>query len=114
MPQSKALPQKTFGKYRAPRVEHPNLIQNQVDSFEQFLKHGLLESLRDFSPIEDYAKKKFTLELTSFELLPPEFDEYFAKENKLTYEGVLKTRIKLTNKILGSVQEQEIPFAEFQ
>lgn len=112
MSNNTALPQRTFAKYREARVEVPDLIQNQIDSFNRFLKNGLFAALSDFSPIDDYAKKKFSLELLSFELLPAEYDEYYAKENKLTYEGQLKARVKLHNKILGTEHEQEISFAE--
>jgi DNA-directed RNA polymerase subunit beta len=112
MSNNTALPQRTFAKYREARVEVPDLIQNQIDSFNRFLKNGLFAALSDFSPIDDYAKKKFSLELLSFELLPAEYDEYYAKENKLTYEGQLKARVKLHNKILGTEHEQEVSFAE--
>ena len=106
------LPKRTFSKYSEPRVQVPDLIQNQVESFKKFLTHGLFSALQEFSPISDYAKKKFSLELVSFELLAPEYDEYYAKENKLTYEGQLKARIKLVNKIFNTEHEQEISFAE--
>jgi DNA-directed RNA polymerase subunit beta len=112
MSHTRALPKRTFSKYKEPRILVPDLIQNQIDSFNIFLREGLLSALSEFSPIEDYAKKKFSLELVSFELLPSEFDEYYAKENKMTFEGTLKARIKLVNKIFGTEQEQEISFAE--
>ena len=40
-------------------------------------------------------------------------DENNAKINKLSYQGQLKARVKLTNKILGTVKEQEIFMSDF-
>ncbi|MEK7113885.1 MAG: DNA-directed RNA polymerase subunit beta, partial [Patescibacteria group bacterium] len=62
--------------------------------------------------IVDYFGKKFELEFTSFSLSEPNCDELHAKVNKLSYQGLLKARVKLKNKILGTVKEQEIFMSE--
>ncbi len=104
---------KYFGKYTKPLVETPDLVHNQVASYKWLIKDGLKEVFKEFSPIKDYSEKKFELEITSFELAEPKYDEYFAKENKLTYEAPLRARFKLHNKTLGSAKEQEIFMADF-
>jgi DNA-directed RNA polymerase subunit beta len=58
-------------------------------------------------------RRKFDLEFISFELSDPKYDEVYAKENKLTYEAPLRARVKLSNKILNTVKEQEIFMADF-
>jgi DNA-directed RNA polymerase subunit beta len=102
------LPKKYFSKYKKPLVEFPNLIQHQLDSYNWLIEKGLKETFKEFTPIQDYSGKKFQLDLVSFHLVAPTFDEHHAKENKLSLETQLKARIKLTNKQTGSEKEQEI------
>jgi DNA-directed RNA polymerase subunit beta len=108
-----AIKKKYFSRYRKPLAEIPNLVEAQKESYDLLVKQGLAEVFKEFSPIEDYSKKKFSLEFTGFELSEPRFDEHFARENKLSYETSLRARVKLTNKTLGTVKEQEIFMADF-
>jgi DNA-directed RNA polymerase subunit beta len=105
-------PKKYFSKYKKPLVEFPNLIESQTKSFKWLVENGIKEIFKEFSPILDYSSKKFQLEFTSFSLGEPKYDENYAKVNKLSYQGLLKARVKLTNKILGTVKEQEIFMSE--
>jgi len=102
------LPKKYFSRYKKPLVEFPNLIEAQVKSFKWMVENGIGEVFKEFSPINDYSTKKFQLEFLSFSLAECKYDESYAKINKLSYHGQLKARVKLTNKILGTVKEQEI------
>ena len=106
-------PQKTFSKYRKPLTKLPNLVENQILSYKDLVEKGISEIFREFSPIRDYSERKFDLEFVSFELSSPKYDEVYAKENKLTYEAPLRARVKLSNKILNTVKEQEIFMADF-
>jgi len=72
-----------------------------------------VDTFKDFSPIKDYSEKKFELEFKGIELSKPKFDEYFAKENKLSYEAPLKARVNLINKTTKTEKEQEIFIADF-
>ena len=105
-------PKKYFGRYKKPLIEFPNLIEAQVKSFKWLVETGIKEVFKEFSPISDYSNKKFQLEFSSFSLGEPKFDENYSKINKLSYQGLLKARVKLTNKILGTVKEQEIFMSE--
>ena len=113
MQMTKSRPKKYFGRYKKPLVEFPNLIEAQVKSFKWLTEIGIGEVLKEFSPISDYSSKKFQLEFTSFTLGESKQDENNAKINKLSYQGQLKARVKLTNKILGTVKEQEIFMSDF-
>lgn len=106
-------PKKYFSRYKKPLVEFPNLIEAQLKSFKWLVEQGIGEVFKEFSPISDYSAKKFQLEFTSFSLSECKYDENNAKINKLSYQGLLKARVKLTNKILGTVKEQEIFMSEF-
>ncbi len=101
-------PKKYFGRYKKPLVEFPNLIEAQVKSYKWLMETGIGEVFKEFSPIVDYSTKKFQLEFLSFSMSESKTDENDSKINKLSYQGQLKARVKLTNKILGTVKEQEI------
>ncbi len=105
-------PKKYFSRYKKPLVPFPNLIEAQVKSFKWLVETGIGEVFKEFSPIIDYSGKKFQLEFTSFSLSESKVDENNSKINKLSYQGLLKARVKLTNKILGTVKEQEIFMSE--
>ncbi len=106
------IKQKTFSKFRQPLLEVPNLVQNQIESYQDFLRNGFGSVLREFTPIEDYSGKKFSLEMLSFEIGSPELSETEAKEKKTTYDAPVRAKFKLTNKILGTVKEQEMFIAD--
>ncbi|MGB0925088.1 MAG: DNA-directed RNA polymerase subunit beta, partial [Minisyncoccia bacterium] len=103
---------KYFSKYKKPLVEIPDLVESQLNSYEAFLNGGLQKAIMEFSPIIDYSEKKYTLEFLDFSMEEPEFDEYHARENKLMFQGRLKGRVRLTNKISDEVKEEEIFLTE--
>jgi len=105
-------PKKYFSRFKEALTPMPNLIQAQLDSFKWFIENGISQALKEFSPIEDYAKKKFELSFGAFEVSLPKYDEEYAKVNKLSYEGQLKATVKLKNKALNSTKEQEIFLSE--
>jgi DNA-directed RNA polymerase subunit beta len=108
----KALVQKTFGAYRAPRVEFPDLVGHQRDSFKWLLKDGLKELFQEFSPISDYSNKKFELRIDGFEIGEPKGTVEEARENMRTYEAPLKVSVTLLNKTFGSEKSQDIFLAD--
>ena len=108
----KALVQKTFGAYRAPRVEFPDLVGHQRDSFAWLIKDGLKELFQEFSPISDYSNKKFEMRIDSFEIGEPKGTVEEARENMRTYEAPLKVSVTLLNKTFGSEKSQDIFLAD--
>jgi DNA-directed RNA polymerase subunit beta len=107
------ITKKYFSRYKKPLAEIPNLVEMQKASYDWLVKEGLEELFKEFSPIQDYSKKKFDLEFVSFELTTPRYDEWFARENKLSLETPLRATVRLTNKTLGVVKEQEIFMTDF-
>ena len=105
-------PKKFFARYREPRTHLPNMVSSQINSFKWLIKEGIAEVFKEYSMIKDYSGKKFDLEFTDFKLAEPKYDEYYAKDNKLSYEGSLKATIKLKNKMLNVEKEQEIFLSE--
>ncbi len=108
-----AEPQKFFSRFKRPLISTPNFVEPQLDSFKELIEKGLKEVFEEFSSIKDYSEKKFTLDFVGFELAQAKHDEYYAKDNKLSYEAPLKVKVKLKNHILGTEKEQEIFMADF-
>ena len=107
------IEKKYFNKYKEPLVEMPNLVEAQLASFETFIKDGVKEVFKEFSPIRDYSEKKFEMEFKGFEFAKPELDEFGAKENKDTYKSALTAKVKLKNKMTGTEKEQDIFLVDF-
>ncbi|KKP55952.1 MAG: DNA-directed RNA polymerase subunit beta, partial [Parcubacteria group bacterium GW2011_GWC1_34_10] len=110
---AKVLPKKYFSKFKKALAPMPNLVRDQIDSFDWLVKKGIKEVFDEFTEINDSTGKKFKFEFLGFELEKPKFDEYHAKEKKLTYEAPLKVRVRLTNKTVGTEKEQELFIADF-
>ncbi len=110
---SKTLEKKYFSKYKEPLVPMPNLLEAQIESYKWLIKDGIKETLKEFSPLRDYSEKKFELSFESFSMGEPKHSPLYAKENKLSYEASLKVRVKLLNRMNGSVKEQEVFFSDF-
>jgi DNA-directed RNA polymerase subunit beta len=106
-------PKKYFGRFKKPLVSTPNFVEPQLASFKWLIEEGLKEVFKEFSSIKDYSEKKFQLDFIGFEVESPKYDEYYAKNNKLSFEAPLKVRIRLKNFIVGSEKEQEIFMADF-
>src|SRR3989344_2680479 len=98
---AKVLPKKYFSKFKKALAPMPNLVRDQIDSFDWLVKKGIKEVFDEFTEINDSTGKKL------------KFDEYHAKEKKLTYEAPLKVRVRLTNKTVGTEKEQELFIADF-
>lgn len=107
------ITKKYFSRYKKPLAEIPNLVEMQKASYDWLVHTGLQEIFKEFSPIQDYSKKKFDLEFVSFELAAPRYDERYARENKISLETPLRATVRLTNKTLGVVKEQEIFMSDF-
>lgn len=103
---------KYFGKYKLPAMQMPYLVDSQIKSFSWLLEEGLKQVFSEFSKIKDFSGKKFQLDFLDFQLGEPKHDEYFAKDNKLTYEAPLKIKVRLKNLILKTEKEQEIFMAD--
>ncbi len=112
MSKATKVEQKLFGKFKEPLAPVPNLLQEQLKSWDDFIENRLGEILKEFSPIEDYQAKKFSLTIDRYELGKPEYDEHYAKLKKITYKASLKVEVTLHNKTTGEKKTQEIYLAD--
>lgn len=112
MAKTKQQKKKYFSKFTESQTSLPNLVETQFTSYDWFLKEGMMEIFKEFSPITDYANKKFEIEFKDIKLGEPKYNEEYAKQRVLTYEAPLKATAKLKNKTIGSEKEQEIFLAD--
>jgi DNA-directed RNA polymerase subunit beta len=95
------------------KLELPNLIEVQKDSYEWFVRDGLREVFRDISPITDYTGN-LILEFLDYSLKDePKYTIAECKERDATYAVPLRVKIRLINKETGEVKEQEIFMGDF-
>ena len=63
----------------------PNLIQNQLDSFEWFKTDGLTELFQEISPIDDSPGNWFELSFLSHRFEEPERTEDQCRSDETTF-----------------------------
>lgn len=91
----------------------PNLIQNQLNSFDWFTSDGLTELFAAVSPIEDFTGKSLALYFKEFHFEDPKMDEATSKLKNATFEVPLKATVELVNKETGEVKSQEIFLGDY-
>ncbi|MBO4539729.1 MAG: hypothetical protein J5781_05585 [Clostridia bacterium] len=97
----------TFSKIK-PILDMPYLIEVQKKSYDNFLKEGIGEVFKDFSPITDYSGK-LELEFLDHTLDGVcKYDINECKERDVTYTFPLKVKVRLTNKETGEMKENTI------
>jgi len=94
-------------------LEMPDFIEIQKNSYKNFLDEGLMEVLRDVSPITDYTGN-LIMEFVGYTLEDkPKCTIEECKERDATYAAPLKVKARLINKETGEVKEQEIFMGDF-
>lgn len=93
------------------RLEVPNLLEVQLESFNWFLEEGLLEVFREVSPIYDF-NENYYIEFISYVTGEPKYTEIECKEKGMTYSVPLKAKVRLVSKITGEIKENEVYMGE--
>ncbi len=102
----------SFSKSSFP-CELPNLVEVQTKSFKWFLEEGLMEVLRDVSPITDHSEK-LVIEFVSYSIdSKPKYTIEECKERDANYAAPLKVNVRLTNKETGEVKQTDIFMGDF-
>lgn len=107
-----------FGKLKEV-VCPPNFIENQINSFKEFLQGdvapnarknvGLESALRGFFPVESYDGK-CRLEYVSYRICTPRHNEDYCIKDGTTYGASLYVTLRLCED--GEMREEEIYFGE--
>jgi DNA-directed RNA polymerase subunit beta len=93
-------------------LELPNLIEVQRSSYNWFMEHGLKETFRDISPIQDFTGN-LVLEFFDYSLGEPKYSVDDCKERDATYAVPLKVKVRLIHQETGEVKEQEVFMGDF-
>ncbi|MBQ4605586.1 MAG: DNA-directed RNA polymerase subunit beta, partial [Clostridia bacterium] len=94
-------------------LEMPSLIEVQKESFNWFLKEGLMEVLEDVSPITDYSGKLF-IDFVGYSLdSKPKYPVEECKERDVNYAAPLKVDVRLSNTLTGEVKQSSIFMGNF-
>ncbi len=103
----------SFSRTRGTPLELPNLVEIQTKSFKWFLEEGLMEVLRDVSPIVDFSGN-LSIEFISYSIdTKPKYPVEECKERDVNYAAPLKVNVRLTNKQTGEVKQTDIYMGEF-
>ena len=90
-----------FGKIQAV-LDTPNLTALQRNAYEHFLKTGIKEALKEFSPVKDYNDSLY-LYFEDCELVPPTVTPKECIEKGLTYCSKLVVKCLLQNQKTGEI-----------
>ncbi|MCQ2426707.1 MAG: DNA-directed RNA polymerase subunit beta, partial [Lachnospiraceae bacterium] len=94
-------------------LEMPNLIEVQKKSYQWFLDEGLMEVLRDVSPITDYSGN-LQIEFVDFSIdKNPKYPVEECKERDVNFAAPLRVTVRLYNKLTGEMMEREIFMGDF-
>ena len=94
-------------------IDLPNLLEVQKDSFKWFMEEGLMEVLRDVSPITDYTGNLF-IEFVDYSFdQQPKYPVEECKERDANYAAPLKVAVRLTNRLTGEVKQSDIFMGDF-
>ena len=88
--------------------EMPYLVEVKKNSYNEFLKNGIGEVFKDFSPIRDFSNKMELWFLDHHLEMTPKYTEKECKDRDATYAVPLKVKVRLVNKETGLITEQEV------
>ena len=93
-------------------LDIPNLIEVQKNSYDTFIREGIAEVFKDFSPIQDYSGhfELYFLEHTLDE--KSKYTEAECRERDATYASPLKIKV-LQSLICGNELNDRLFPAEF-
>ncbi|HHT77652.1 MAG TPA: DNA-directed RNA polymerase subunit beta [Clostridiaceae bacterium] len=95
-------------------IEVPNLIEVQKNSYQWFLEEGLVEVLKEVSPITDFSGD---IELSfidkEFDIDNPQNTIEQCKEKDSNFAAPLRVLVRLNNKRDNSIKEQSVFIGDF-
>jgi len=112
------LKRKYFSKIK--EIQVPNLISNQIVSFDWLKEKGIKEVFEEISPIRNYTGN-IEIHFNKYYFDEPKYSEKISLQKNITYEAPLKCHIRLVFKETSSVSptggatdvEQEIYLGDF-
>jgi len=90
----------------------PNMVAIQKNSFKRFLEFGVLEELKQISPVISYNGKLSLEFLEGYKFDKPEYSFQDCQHHEITYSTALRVPVRLINKETGEILEQEVFMSE--
>ncbi|MCS7240227.1 MAG: DNA-directed RNA polymerase subunit beta [Candidatus Bipolaricaulota bacterium] len=78
-----------------PRLDPPDFVAHQLQSYERFLREGIPQVFAEVSPIRAPGRDDLYLELVDPYLGEPRYDEWECRDRDLTYAAPLKATGRL-------------------
>ncbi|MEN3010532.1 MAG: DNA-directed RNA polymerase subunit beta [Candidatus Bipolaricaulaceae bacterium] len=88
------VPRRSYGRV-LPRLEPPDFIAHQLQSYERFLREGIPQVFAEVSPIRAPGRDDLYLELLDPNLGEPRYDEWECRDRDLTYAAPLRATGRL-------------------
>ena len=89
-------------------LEMPNLLEIQKKSYGWLLEKGIMEVLRDVSPIVDYSDN-LVVEFVDFSLdSKPKYPVEECKARSVNYAVPFRVTVRLTNRSTGEMQQHDV------
>ncbi len=86
----------------------PELLEVQLDSYNDFLKNWIDKVFTESFPISDHSGEKVDIYYKWFALEEPKYDPETCTMKNLNYEAPLKVRLEMLNKESGEIKEQDV------
>ena len=95
-------------------IEVPNLIEIQKNSYRWFLDEGLMEVLREVSPITDFTGEiELSFVEKEFDIDNPQNSIEECKEKDSNFAAPLRVSVRLNNKRDNVIKEQSVFIGDF-
>ncbi len=86
----------------------PELLEIQLDSYNDFLHNGLNKVFDDSFPIDDHSEEKVSIYYKWMFMEEPKYSPEECQRKNLSYEAPLKAKMEMLNKETGEIKEQDV------
>lgn len=104
---------RSFFSTRLPKIELPNLIEIQKNSFQNFIDQEIAKIFKDFSPINDLTSSRFSIRFLDYKFAQPKLTPKQAIDSKQSYEATMTAKVELTIKALDKKVVSDIYFGDY-
>ncbi len=86
----------------------PDLLEVQLQSYNDFLTNGLDKVFADSFPIEDFSEEKVSIYYKWIKIEEPKYTTRECVRKNLNYDAPMKVKLEMLNKESWEIKEQEV------
>ena len=86
----------------------PELLEIQLDSYNDFLHNWLNKVFEDSFPLDDHSEEKVSIFYKWLFMEEPKYDPETCQRKNLSYEAPLKAKMEMLNKETWEIKEQDV------